>query len=182
MAIVFALPHLFDRVVARFADEQTVCEQAFGWLAPAEQMRGLRRITWTPGDEGGGLGEVGPPKYQGQNPAQLATLYELCTVEIQAFDPGNRSNERAQYQVTRELYDAWLRAVWLEAHGTFQVRASKWPAGDRTRRAGALIRVVLAVQAPVFDTPIPTAPVDTGASIGLHELDVTESIDVPPPA
>lgn len=181
MAIVFALPRLFDAVVARFALDGTVAEQTFGWLKPAEQVRGNARITWTPGDDSDGLGDVAPPKYTGQQARQMATLLELCTVEIFAFDPTARTNERAQYQAARELFDAWIRAVDLAAHGTYLIKSSKWVGGDRTRRAGASIRVVFSVQAPIVDAPIPSAPVDTGAALDVHELDRTESIDVPPP-
>ena len=183
MAIVFALPHLFDAVVARFTAEGPVgVAQSFGWLAPAEQMRSARRIVWTPGDEAGNLGAVTAPKYTGGNPRQLATVLELCTVEISAYDDTAPANERKQYQIARELYDTWLRAVDLAAHGTYLITSSKWVGGDRTSRAGAAIRVVFTVQAPVVNTPIATAPVDTGAAIGVHELDVTETLDVPPPA
>lgn len=183
MAIVFALPRLFDAVVARFAAEGTAVEQFFGWLVPAEQMRTNARITWTPGDKNGVLGAVAPPKYTGQVPSrQLATLLEQCTVEIYGFDPAHRTVERAQYQITRELFDAWLRAVDLAAHGTYQIVASEWIGGDRTRRTGASLRVVFWIQAPVFDEAIATttAPPDTGAELDVHELDVTEHLSVKP--
>ena len=182
MAIVFALPRLYDAVVARFAAEGTLVPHAFGWLAPAEQMHGLTRVTWTPGDPNGSLGAITGPKYVGQNPRQLATLAELVTIEINAFDPTSSSDERAQYQAVREVLDAELRAVHLAAVGTYQILSATWVGGDRGRRMGATIRIVLSVQAPLLDLAIAIAPADTGAAIDLHELDVTESIDVPPPS
>jgi hypothetical protein len=181
MAVVFALPRLFDRVVTRFAAEGTVVPMAFGWLAPSEQAPETSRIVWTPGDDGGSLGQVVPPKYVGENPRQLLTLNELCTLEIYAFDPVQSTIERAQYQAARELFDSLVRAIFLEAHGTFSINSAKWVGGDRVRRSGATLKVVLALQAPILDEPIPTAPVDTGAHLDVTELDHTESIDVPAP-
>jgi hypothetical protein len=182
VAIVFAIPRLFDAVVERFALDGTAAMQSMGWRAPAEQVRSGRRIVWIPGDDGGNLGVIAAPKFLGTNPRQIATLLELCTVEIYAYDATASANERAQYQAARELYDAWVRAVELAAHGTYQIVSSKWVGGDRTLRAGASIRVVLALQAPIVDAPVETAPVDTGADIGMHELDVTEPNEIPAPA
>ena len=183
MAVVFALPRLFDAVVAQFAADGTLAEQTFGWLAPAEQVRTNARITWTPGDKNGVLGAFGPPKYNGMPARQIATLFELCTVEIYAFDPAQRTVERSQYQIVRELFDAWLRAVDLAAAGTYLIVGSEWVGGDRTRRSGASLLVVFSVQAPIVDEPTATAtaPADTGAEIEVHELEATDVIVIPPP-
>jgi hypothetical protein len=181
MAVVFALPALFDRVAARFAAEGTLTPMVFGWLAPSEQVPDVSRIAWIPGDDSGSLGQIVPPKYVGKNPRQLLTLNELCTLEIYAFDSVHSTDERAQYQAAHELFDALVRALFLEAHGTFSITSSKWVGGDRGRRSGATLKVVFAIQAPIVDEPIETAPVDTGAHLGVHELDVTESLDVPAP-
>lgn len=182
MAIVFALPNLYDAVVATFAHDGTAAVQSFGWKAPAEQIRGDRRITWRPGNESGDLGAMAPPKWIGKNPRQLATLLELCTVELYAFDRSRANDERAQYQVARELYDAWIRAVELAAAGTYQIVSSKWLDPDRTRGAGAVIRAVFSIQAPIVDLPYESAPTDTGADLTLAELDHSEPQHVPPPA
>lgn len=183
MAIVFALPRLYEAVLARFANDGLGdVAQSFGWLAPAEQMRSTKRIVWTPGDDGGNLGAVAAPRYTGGNPRQLATLVELFTVEISSYDSAAPVNELAQYQGARELYDAWLSAVEYEAHGTYLIISSKWVGGDRARRAGAAIRVVLSVRAPIYSAPRLVAPVDTGVAIDAHELDLTESLDVSSPA
>lgn len=180
MAIVFALPHLFDAVVATFAADGTAAVQSFGWKASAEQIRGDRRITWRPGNESGDLGAMAPPKWIGKNPRQIATLNELCTVDLYAFDRAAANVERAQYQVAHELYDAWIRALELAAAGTYAIVSSKWLDPDRTRGAGVTIRAVLTIQAPITDTPYPTAPVDTGADLTLAELDHSEPQHVPP--
>ncbi len=189
MAIIFALTHLFDAVRARFeADGVNVdadgnpdpVEQSFGWLASAEQLRGRRRIVWTPGDEGGALGAVGAAKYPGGDPRSLATLGELCTVEITAYDDGERTDERRQYQATRELFDEWMRAVYLVARGWFRVVSAKWVGGDRARRLGATIRVVIALDAPIFDRATGAdATVDPAhARIDVTELEHTEILEV----
>ena len=181
MGIIFSLPHLFDAVVARFALDGTNVPQFFGWLEPSRQMPGLTRIVWIPGDPSGAMGEVTAPKYTGMNPRQRATLHELCTVEITAFDAGAQAVERSQYQVAREIFDAWLRAVDVAAVGTYSIVKTEWVGGDRVLRAGATIRVVFSVQSPVFDLPIPVAPADTGALIDVHELEHTEQVEVRPP-
>jgi hypothetical protein len=176
VAIVFALPYLFDRVAARFAAEGTDVPMAFGWQAASEQMRTSRRITWIPGDEGDGLGALSAAKFPGQAVRTIATLNELCTVLIEAFDDVERSDERRQYQAVRELFDAWLRAVYLEARGTYQIMTAKWVGGDRARRAGAALRIIFAIQAPVFDGAIGVETVDVErASIDGNQI---ETIDV----
>lgn len=176
MAVVLSLPHLFDAVVARFAAEGIAVPQTFGWLAPSEQMRTGTRITWTPGDANGSVGSVGPAKYPGGNPRQLATLNELCTVEITASDDTAPTNERAQYQAARELFDVWKRAVYLAARGTYQIQSVSWVGGDRARRMGATIRVVFAVQAPITDRAVATTEATPeAAAIDVAELGVTET-------
>jgi hypothetical protein len=179
VAIAFALPRLYAAVMARFAAEgRGEVVQSFGWLASAEQMRSSQRIVWTPGDDGGNLGAVAAPRQA--NPRQLATLIELCTVEISSYDSAAPVNELAQYQGARELYDAWLGAVELEAHGTYLILSSKWVGGDRVRRAGAALRVVFSVRSPILSAPRAVAAVDTVATLHVTDLDVTESTQAEP--
>ena len=180
MAIVFALLHLFDAVVGRFSAEGYDVPQTFGWLEPTRQQPTTSRIVWVPGDTTGMLGDINGPKYTGLVPRQLLTLYELATVYLTAFDAPNATSERAQYQAARELFDLWARAVELEASGTYRFVRSEWVLGDRVRRAGATIRTVLMVQAPILDEPSSSGGAeDTGALIDVHELDVTEQISIP---
>jgi hypothetical protein len=175
MAIVFALPRLFDAVAARFAAEGLDVPMAFGWRAASEQIQGTTRIVWTPGDAGGGLGAIGPARFPGQSTRALAQLLEACTVDIFAADPLLGADERAQYQAARTLFDAWLRAVYLEAHGTFKIASATWAGGDRGRRMGASIRVVFTVQAPILDelTDAEDIPLDA-AALDVAESDHTE--------
>ncbi|HYG68650.1 MAG TPA: hypothetical protein VD838_13360 [Anaeromyxobacteraceae bacterium] len=180
MAIVFALPHLFDRVAARFAAEGLDVPMAFGWRAASEQIQGTTRIVWTPGDAGGGLGAIGAARFPGQDPRRpLAQLLEACTVDMFAADPLLGADERAQYQAARTLFDAWFRAVYLEAHGTFKITSATWAGGDRGRRMGASIRVVFTVQAPIFDelTDADAIPLDA-AALDVAESDHTEPLTV----
>jgi len=176
---VLSLPHLFDAVLARFALDGTAVPMAFGWREPGQQRVG-NRIVWVPGDPSGELGAMLPAKYPGGNPRALATLEELFTVEISGADvsAGQQENERAQYIATRLLYDAFIRALYLAAHGTYRVVKVSWITLKKERRYGAAIRAVIALQAPIADVARTVAPVDTGASIDLHELDVTENIAV----
>jgi hypothetical protein len=180
MAIVFALPRLFDAVTARFAAEGLPVPMSFGWRTSSEQIQTTRRITWTPGDTNGGLGAVGAARFPGQDPRRpLAQLLEACTVEIFAADEVLGAEERAQYQAARVLFDAWLRAVYLEAHGTFKIVSATWAGGDRGRRMGATIRVVFTIQAPIFDevTDAEDLALDA-ATLDVFESDRTEPLTV----
>lgn len=182
MAVVFALPHLFDAVVAQFAADGMNVPQTFGWLEPARQQPTTARIVWVPGDTTGMLGDIAAPKYTGMVPRQLFTLNELATVYVTAFDAVNATIERAQYEAARLLFDAWVRAVEIAAYGTYKFLRSEWLLGDRVRRAGATIRTVFAIQAPIVDDPsrFAAVPEDTGALIDVHELDITEQVSVSP--
>lgn len=179
MAIIFAITKLHDDVVAQFAADGTNVPNYFGWRESAQHRAGPR-IVWIPGDANGSLGALGPARFPGRDPRPLATLFELVTVEISAHNPLAAENERAQYQVVRELFDAWYRAVHLAAHGTFQIVSSNWIAEKKERRHGAALRVVLAVQAMIPDEPAEFAPVDTSAVIDVAELDHEETITASP--
>jgi hypothetical protein len=165
MSYVLALPALYDGVVTRMAAAGYTGEQPFGWREPAKRLAG-RRIVWVPGDDDA-VGEIGAPSRPGRLPARpLWTLFELCTVYIEAFDDLAAEDERSQYQAVRELLDAWLRAVYLEAHGTVVISDVRWVQDKNLRRAGAAIRVVLSVEAMVPDSAetILTAASTTTAS------------------
>lgn len=181
MAVILALPRLYDAVVARMdADAAAAGDdpvpQDFGWRAP-DRRRGTHRIAWVPGeDQSGALGDLAAARHPGQNPRPLATLTELFTVYLEAVDKDEPENERKQYQATRELFDAWYRAVYLAAHGTFAIRSANWVIETKVRRRGACIRVVGSTEAMVPDAPLDTAPVDTEAEIAVEELGVTETM------
>lgn len=176
MAIVLALPKLYDDVVARFeAEAPGAVKQSFGWREPPKQRVGPS-IVWVPGAPGGSIGKIGPARNPGRNPRPLGTLEELFHVFISGHAPSAHEDERAQYQAARELFDAWYRAVYLAARGTFEVLSNDWQAVGvvNQRRHGAAIRVVCTIQAMVPDQVFEAAPVDTVAEINVDELDVSE--------
>jgi hypothetical protein len=185
MAIVLAVPRLFDLVVAKAASESTPSVlQVFGWRELAKHPTGpnagtARRVVWVPGDdENGDLGELGPAKQPGRNPRPLATLDELVTVYLEAVNMSTASvleMERAQYQAARELFDAWFRWLHLVAPGTFELKSSRWVISQKERRFGASIRVVLAVQAMVPDVVLSTIGTDARAEWTLEVSGNTET-------
>ncbi len=185
MSTILALTKLYDDVVARMdadalAAGATVVPQAFGWRSPAQQPR-APRIVWVPGDDtGGALGDVRAARSPGRNARPLVTLGELFTVYLEAVDTTAPEDERAQYQAARELFDAWLRAVYLAARGTFQIRAASWVIERKERRYGATVRVLGEIEAMVPDAAFGVAPVDTRGEIDVDELDASETLTPPP--
>lgn len=183
----FALPRLFSAVVDRFADEgsgpgsPSDVVQSFGWREVARANTAKGRIVWTPGDEVGALGTVGSPKQPGRVTARpLATLAELATCTISAVDPTATENELAQYEVTRALFDAWFRAVYLAARGTFAIVSSEWLVDKTSRRFGNAIRVVFTLEGAILDAPMTSAPTDTAADVVStvgETSDPTETIE-----
>ncbi len=171
MTAVLALDVLHQAVVARFAAEASPPEQPFGWREPAKKLAG-RRIVWVPGDDGA-LGELAPARHPGRNPRSLGTIHELVTVYVEAFDVTAPENEKAQYIAVRLLLDAFLKAVYLAAHGTYRVRSMRWVTETaNARRAGAAVRVVLDVDAMVPDVEAPTI---TGGSTTTLTMPPTDT-------
>ena len=181
MSAVLALPHLFDLVVARFAREGTDVPQSFGWRAPQRHTTTSARIAWVPGDPSGHAGELSSARNPGRHPRPLATLLERFTVILSAVDPDAPEDERRQYEATRLLYDAWLRAVYLAARGTFRIVSSTWDTTHNLRRRGAALVVVATVEAMIPDTPQATVPTGARARVPVHLLDAREVLAVDPP-
>lgn len=177
-----ALLILFDAVVARFAAEVPVTDpptvpvpNVFGSRRPSEQMRTAARIAWVPGnDQGGDLGALTSAQRPGRDPRPLATLAELATVYVEAYDITAPSSERAQYEATRLLFDAWWRAVHLAAHsriGRVVAVSARWQNDRKVAQRGACIRVVIQVDAMIPDLPLTYAepPVDAVVVSSLLE-------------
>lgn len=179
MTDTLALEKLYNDVVARFALDGTVCTNAFGWQVPAQQVIG-NRIAWVPGDPSGNAGVDAPPRNPGRNPRSLGTLRELFHVIISGSDTSDLNNELLQYKATRLLRDAWHRAVYLSAYGTFQIRAETWLTEKKERRYGTALRVVCELESMVPDEVQTGAPVDTVAVVPVSVLDVTETLTVSP--
>lgn len=173
--IIFALENLYNNVVARFTLEGTAVPNLFGWREPVKQLTTGSRIQWVPGDDDSGdAGKTQPPRNPGAVPRSIGTLAELVTVYCVGIDTSAPENELAQYKAARTLYDAWFRAVFLAANGTYQILKTKWIVEKTERRHGATLRVLLAIEAKIPDAIPDSAPTDTAAEIGAAELDVTE--------
>lgn len=184
MAVVFALEKLIDDVVARFATEGpwlvapvvgppavpgTPIPNVFGWKKPEQQMLRGNRIIWVPGDaENGEAGEYLPPRKSGENAERfLARLGERFTVYIVGEDKSQPENERAQYNACRVLHDAWFRAVYLAAHGTYGLGKPQWFGDAKERRRGATLRVLGTIDAPLPDAIHDFVAADAHAEIGV---------------
>lgn len=181
MAVVFALEKLFDDVEATFASEGAGITQSFGWREPASQLVQPAHIDWVPGDDvSGDFGKIQGPKYPGGNPRSLWTPRELFTCIIQGYDATAPHVERAQYRATRLVFDAWLRAIYLAAHGTVVVDSTRWIVKRKDGRFGATLRVVGAILGKTPDSANASAPADVKAAITLTKLSVVETYDVNP--
>jgi hypothetical protein len=184
MAVIFALEHLFTAVKARMDadtlaedEEATPVPHVFGWREPAKHRASTHRIVWVPGDDRTGeLGEVAPARNPGGNPRSLATVRELFTVYIEAQDPSAAENEATQYHATRLLFDAWVRAVYLAARGTYALSKPTWVIDKKERRHGAAIRVLGTIEAMVPDTQ--HEEVIAVAEIDVEMLDHEETMFV----
>jgi hypothetical protein len=177
-----ALEKLYDDVVARFAAEGeytgvNVVAQPFGWRFPSEQYDGINRIVWVPGDPQGNVGVVKAPKYPGQLPRRpLATLLERFYVTVSSYDPTDYENERKQYAATRLLRDAWHRACYLAAHGTWRIESEAWVTIRNERRLGTALRIVCTIEAMVPDAAVAQMPTEAArAVIEQSELSTTET-------
>lgn len=167
-----ALEYLYDSVVASFAADQINATNLFGWRASAQNIYGPR-IVWQPGDPSDSVGTTGPARNPGGYPRSLGTLGELFTVRISATDESEPENELKQYHIVRMLRDAWFRAVYKAAYGTFAVRSESWMTDKRERRAGAALQLVCEIQSPIVDA-LPDEPL-----IGIPpEADTTDASPV----
>lgn len=186
-ADTLALENLYNQTVAQFAADGTAITNAFGWR---EYRKHLvvgsplgNRIMWVPGNEtgDGDIGKAAPPRYPGNNPRALGTLLELFTVFVCGFDASAPENELLQYKATRFNFDAWYRAVYLAAYGTFTIESLKWDRSKTERQHGAMLVAVCTIQAMIPDVTYPGAPVDTHALVSSHVLTQTDpTVEVDP--
>lgn len=182
-----ALEHVYTTVVAFLAADAaaqtppaTAYHHTFGWRESAQKMVTGPRYAWIPGDPNGRLGQLLPARAPGRNPRPIATLEELCTVEITSADadPAKAMDERAQYRAVRQAFDAWFRAMYLSFHGAFRLVDSSWVTARKELRHGATLRVVIAVQATLADEPVEVAPTDTNALVAMSLVDTVETTTV----
>jgi hypothetical protein len=174
MADTLALEKAYDDVTARFASEGTLVESAFGWREPARNLVSRARLVWVPGNRNGIAGKVMPARNPGRNPRPIATLAEYFHVWISASDYDGAEVERRQYKVVRLLRDAWHRAMYLSARGTFAIESEEWLTERKERRFGAALVITCTIEAMIPDAPLASAPVDSAAVIATSQLDVTE--------
>lgn len=177
---------LYEAVTAELLADGTPVKNLFGWRIPAQHPIG-NRIAWVPGDPSGTVGSYLPPRNPGGYPRSLGTLGEVFTILINGQDPSDPENELRQYEIVRYLRDAWYRAAYHAAYGTFTVRNELWVNDRVERRHGAALKMVVELQAAILDVPYPEgdlsqglAPPDTGALVEVEELDVSELIEVSP--
>jgi hypothetical protein len=188
VAVKCALPRLREAVVAQFALDGTLVVNTFGWRRPMQQIVPGNRIDWVPGDdESGDVGEQGPARGPGDNPAPLGLLREVFTVYIVGEDAAAPADELAQYNAVRRIYDAWWRAVFLAAAGTLGKPKIRWVLDKLVSRRGAALRVLCTVEAVQPDVAHDFAPADAHvdltlearnpadtATMAMHQLDVPE--------
>lgn len=176
-----ALENLFNRVTASFAADEIQASNTFGWRAPAEHPYG-NRIAWVPGDPSDSVGTMGPVMFTGAAyPRPLGTLSEYFTLYISATDPSDPENELKQYHIVRMLRDAWFRAAYKVAHGTFSIRSETWLSDRQVRRAGATLKVVCEIQSPVVDE-LPDEPL-VGNEVPSDTVDArAEALAEDPPS
>ena len=166
MTITLALEHLFTEVSASFASDGILADNVFGWRVPAQHpMR--PRVAWVPGDQAASIGLTIGARNPGGNPRSLGTLNELFTVYFTATDTSAPENELVQYHLVRMLRDAWFRAVYQIAHGTFAIVNEGWVTDHLERRSGATAFMVVAIEAAILDVlpdpPLVVSPVESGA-------------------
>lgn len=158
-----ALEHLFERIVAetaeRLPDAPPSC--VFGWREAAMQINqapaGAARIVLAPGDATGKVGDLASAKLPGRNPAPLATMVELATLNLWAYDPSDPS-ELAQWRAARRLHDLVIPIVIRNFGGCWKQVSKQWLRPEVENPFGAELQVVIAVEALIPDDVRPEAP------------------------
>jgi hypothetical protein len=156
MAIVYALPFIFDAVKARFFTEKVGCALVFGRREKTKQTNQgtgrANRVVFEPSVDGK-LGQYAPARSPGRNPRPLATMLEQCTVYVWAFDGDAPNNERRQYEAVHQLHDAVVRAIYRAGYGTFELSDPEWVSPENPERPfGAEWKFTLTVQSMIPDS------------------------------
>jgi hypothetical protein len=167
-----AVENLFDVVSASFETDGILATNVFGWREPTKHPYGPR-IAWVPGDPSNSAGLSTAPRGPGGNPRALGMLRELFTVYFTAQDPSDPENEQVQYHIVRNLHDAWFRAVYRAAHGTFWIRSEGWETKRSERRHGATLRVVCEILAPILDR-LPDPPLVSDSTEQDNAVDAVQ--------
>lgn len=178
MAVILALPKLFDAIASALPDVR--CD--FGWkAAPTQIEAATQRVVCVPGGPTGDAGIIDTARFPGRDLRPLATLQERATWYLFAQDISDDS-DRAQYQATRELFDAWYLQAYLVAHGTWTLDSIRWVNERVTRRRGAELEVVMSLQAMLPDVPVERMPTTAGGSISVILGNRTELVTIEGPS
>lgn len=166
MTDVLALEQLFADLQADFAADGASTVFAFGRKEVTKQINQgpgrANRIVFVPGlYPGGDLGKDLPPRNPGRSPRSIATLGEVFTVLVWAYDGAAPENEFKQYKAARLLYDDWRAALYRATHadepldaptvGRVSILDQRWVTEKNERRFGAEIQIVCVVEAMVPD-------------------------------
>lgn len=191
MAIILALPKLYDAVVARLLAEAPligsppapgppIATSFFGWREVAKQHVG-NRLVWVPGKPDGAIGDVVAPRHPGSRAEgrPLMNVPEAFHVYVTGYDVSAATNERSQYIAARLLFDELVRCIYLEAFGTFGLSDARWVIDKKEFRAGATILVSGFIRAVQPDATTEVAPADAGAIVDIECLDLVEELRVP---
>lgn len=188
MSVIFGVQKLYSDVKARFAAEApSVTVSPLGWREINKKDAAPPAIIWQPGDPDGLLGEILPPIGPGgtaTRPRALANLAELFTVWVHGRDPENPENEESQYNATRLLFDAVVRAIHLSDAGglnskNVSLSKPRWVTDKLERRFGAMIQIVGAIRVPIPDSPYAKAD-EPLAGLDVKMLGQTETIAIAP--
>jgi hypothetical protein len=186
---LFAVVAMRRKVDAQFAADGSDVPSFFGAREITQQFASNRRIVWVPGDPNGDIGEVREPVRTGEAPVRdVAEILERFTLYIHGTDAdvANASDDEAQYQEVRLIFDAVIRALKLHFFGTFKVLSSKYLSGPSAFGSwGSQIRAVLQVSARVPDVALDGQSLyqlvtpyggSVTANVAVTELDVTETV------
>lgn len=180
MTDILALEQLYTDVKADFTEDSATTAFAFGRKEVTKQINQgtgrANRIVFVPGlYPSGDLGKDLPPRNPGRNPRSIATLGEVFTVFVWAYDgtaaipatdtepavPAAAENEFKQYKAARLLYDDWRAALYRATHkdeeldeptvARVTILDQRWVTEKNERRFGAEIQVVCVIEAMVPD-------------------------------
>lgn len=155
-----ALDDLFDKIVARTAerlDPAPACH--FGWREAPKQVNqgtgGANRIVLMPGDPNGKVGDIDDHKNPGRTPGQVATMSELGTLYLWAYDASAATDARVQWRAVRRLHDVVIATLQATHSGRWKQVSKRFLRPDLERPFGAEIELVFTVSAMVPGDLVP---------------------------
>ena len=127
----------------------------FGWREAPKQVNqgvlGANRVVVSPGDPTGKMGDFMSAKLPGRAPRPLATMGELVTLYLWAFDGSDPTDAKAQWAAARRLHDVVFGVLIRTFQGRFKQVSKQWLNVDRERAFGAEIEAVIMVEAMIPD-------------------------------